>query len=93
MKQCGECFTFSPDDARFCIECSNPFATTGATERLTPYPQSGMGCSVYKVVDTHSVNSGSQFIPIQIIPGYTFLVGTLLSGSINPRILKALEDV
>ncbi len=86
MKQCHECFTFSPNDARFCIECSNPFAETGATERLTPYPQSSMGCHV---VDIGSSNGGSRFIPIRIIPGYSILIGTLGSENVsvfNPEI-------
>jgi hypothetical protein len=34
QKQCAECKTMLPVDARFCIECSAEQANTGATERL-----------------------------------------------------------
>ena len=84
MKKCGECFTFSPNDARFCIECSNPFGATGATERLTSYPQSSMGCHVYKMVTVIGPSDGSQFIPMH---SYRFLIGTLGSGSANSFII------
>mgnify|MGYP001558572636 CR=1 FL=1 len=84
MKPCAECKGWSPHDAAFCIECSAPFAATGATERLTPYPQSGMGCSVYKVTFAGGNQSGSVFIPIRIIPGVMLSSGSASSlGSAN----------
>jgi hypothetical protein len=62
MKPCQECKQWSPHDALFCIECSAPFAATGATERLAPAIRDSIGTAY--VVHGRRILAGTVFVPM-----------------------------
>jgi hypothetical protein len=66
MKYCAECKGTSPQEALFCINCSAPFAATGATQRLADQ-MSGSGSAGWIIMPDYHIGFGSAPILVGTI--------------------------